>query len=156
MEIRRRIPAVLAFVSIPLAACVIAAIALGDWRYVGVALMFLFVVCPGVLALGWFSLATAPGISRRLSPQIWRFNPDGIIITFYTFPRGDGEEDRPDGEADILFSELCRFEIIGDFAYFFTRVPTFGTSGEYYIIPVSLLPAGLAQRLTDQLYDQQQ
>lgn len=129
--------------------------ALGDWRFVLVGLMFLFVVCPGVLALAWLSTAASPGIARKLRPQSWRFGPDGASVTFFTFP-SDDDDGHPAGEDGFSFADLRRLEINGDFACFFTRIPTFSSPGEYYIIPVSLLPAGLAQRLTDQLYDQQQ
>lgn len=136
---------------LPLAACLVAGLALSDYRFVLVGLMLVFVAYPGVMALAWLSLVSAHGVALKIRPQSWSFDDSSAVVTYYSY----GEESDPVDSVELAFEKLKRFEIRGDFAYFFVDVPTFTSHGEYYILPASILPPGLAQRLTDLLYDKQ-
>ncbi len=151
VEIQRRLTGLAAIGLIPLAACLVAGLALSDYRFGLVGLMLVFIAWPGVMAFAWLSLVSAPGVALKIRPQTWSFDDLSAVITYYSY----GEESEPVDSVELDFEKLKRFEIRGDFAYFFAEVPTFASKGEYYILPASKLPSGLAQRLTDLLYDKQ-
>lgn len=148
----RRAPVVALAAAVPLLACVGAGLYLSDYRFGLVGMMLVFMVYPGLALLGWLSMIAAPAFAVKLRPQRWFFGDDSAEIVFYSFRSGD-DEPRVLERLRIPYDSLKKFEIRGDFAYFFTELPTFASKGDYYIIPASLLPAGLAQRLTEQLYD---
>lgn len=149
---RRQAVVVVALAALPLSACVVAGLAMADYRYVLVGLMLVFIVYPGVAAVSWLSMASASDVAMKLRPQTWSFGEDSACLTFYSYE----EDPKPVDSVEISFEALERFEIRGKFAYFFIVIPTFGSKGEYYIVPASLLPSGLAQSLTEQIYDKQQ
>ncbi len=151
VEIQRRITGLVAIGLLPLAACLAVGIALSDYRFVLVGLMLVLVAYPGVMSLAWLSLVSTPAVALKIRPQTWSFDDSSAVVTFYSY----GEEPEPLDRAELAFEKLKRFEIRGKFAYFFEEVPTFTSHGEYYILPASILPPGLAQRLTDLLYDKQ-
>lgn len=152
VEMWRRAPAVALAAAVPLLVCAGAWLYLADYRFGLVGLMLVFMVYPGLALLGWLSMIAAPAFAKKLRPQRWLFGDSSVEIVFYSFS-GLDDEPRPLESLDITFDSLRKFEIRGDFAYFFTELPTFVSKGDYYIIPASLLPAGLAQRLTELLYD---
>lgn len=151
VEMRRRGLAAMAVAALPVLGLVIVALVLDDWRFFLVALMLVFIVWPGLAAFAWLSLMASSDVALRLRPQRWNFNSDGVEIVFCHYD----EDCTPAEVVDLPFASVKNFEIKGDYAYFYTRVPTFGAKGEYYIVPASLMPDGLAQRLTDLVYDQQ-
>ena len=151
VDIRRRVFGAVSMAVVPLACCAVAGMAMSDYRFLLVGLMLLFVAYPGIMAVAWLSMAAAPDVAMKIRPQAWSFGESSAVVTFYSYD----EEPSPVDRSEICFDDLKKFEIRGDFAYFFTRIPTFGSKGEYYILPASLLPAGLANHLTDLLYDKQ-
>jgi len=149
---RRRAVGAASLAVLPLLACVAAGLVMADYRFMLVGLMLVFVAYPGVVAIAWLSMVSAPDVALKLRPQTWTFGESFVGVIFYSY----GDEPEPVDSAEISFGSLKKIEIRGDFAYFFTAIPTFCSKGEYYIIPASLLPSGLAQRLTEQIYDRQQ
>lgn len=148
---QRRAGVALAVAALPAAVCAAAAAALGDWRYVVVALMLVMVAYPGLAAVAWLSMAASPSVALKIRPQTWTFGADAVRIDYY--PPGS-DDDAPAADTSLLpFARIRKFEVRGKYAYFYTAVPTFRASGEYYIVPASLLPAATVRQLTEQLYD---
>lgn len=151
VEMRRYVALTVVAAALPVVVCGIIAMLHGDWRFLLLALILMFIVYPGVASVAWLSMVARPEVAKRLRPHRWTFGDDAMTVTYYRNV-GDGELE-PVDTAMIAYGEVVKVEMGRRYAVFYLSEPTLCRPGEYYIIPASLLPMGLANDLTAQIYE---